>query len=109
MQTDQTVDRPGSELPSSRIVRLVVWLRPGTLLSAALDVLLDDHAAMSEEWAGQRLQESPRVGARVECLHVAEGGTLAAHDASCGVDLTVQDDGTAKQGDNSQTSEWFAF
>lgn len=90
-----------------------VWLRPGTiqseLPSAALDVLLNDHTAVSEERAGQWLQERPCVGARVKGLHVAQGWTLAAHDASCGVDLTIQDDGTAQQGDNSysyQTEIW---
>lgn len=59
--------------------------------SAALNVLFDYHAAVSEERTGQRLQESPGVGARVEGLHVAERWTLAAHDAPCGVDLPVQD------------------
>lgn len=68
-------------------------------LSAALDVLLDDHAAVSEERAGQWLQERPGVGARVEGLHVAEGRTLAAHDPSCGVDFSVQDHST----ENTQT------
>lgn len=63
--------------------------------SATLDILFDDHAAVSEERAGQWLQECPSVGARVKCLHVAEGWTLAAHDASRGVDLPVQNDGTA--------------
>lgn len=64
--------------------------------SAALDVLLDDHAAVSEERTGQRLQESPRVGAGVKSLHVAEGGALTAHDASCGEDLPVQDHSAAE-------------
>lgn len=64
--------------------------------SAALDVLLDDHAAVSEERTGQRLQERPRVGARVKRLHVAQGGTLAADDASCGVDFPVQDNSAEK-------------
>lgn len=64
--------------------------------SAALDVLLDDHAAVSEERAGQRLQERPGVGGGVEGLHVAEGRTLAAHDAPRGVDLPVQDHGAAE-------------
>lgn len=63
--------------------------------SATLDILFDDHAAVSEERAGQWLQECPSVGARVKCLHAAEGWTLAAHDASRGVDLPVQNDGAA--------------
>lgn len=65
--------------------------------SAALNVLFDHHAAVSEERAGQRLQESPGVGARVEGLHVAERWTLAAHDAPCGVDLPVQDHRAAQK------------
>lgn len=67
------------------------WLWP----SAALDVLLDDHAAVPEERAGQRLRQSPRVGAGVKGLHVAQRWALAAHDAPGGVDLAVQDDGAA--------------
>lgn len=63
--------------------------------SAALNVLFDDDAAVSEERTGQRLQESPGVGAGVEGLHVAQGWTLAADYASCGVDLPVQDNGAA--------------
>lgn len=69
------------------------WLSP----SAALDVLLDDHAAVPEERAGQRLRQSPRVGAGVKGLHVAQGRALAAHDAPGGVDLPVQDDGAAER------------
>lgn len=64
--------------------------------SAALNVLFDDDAAVSEERTGQRLQESPGVGAGVEGLHVAQGWTLAADYASCGVDLPVQDNGAAQ-------------
>lgn len=66
--------------------------------SAALDVLLNDHAAVSEERAGQRLQERPRVGAGVKRLHVAERRTFAAHYSSGGVDLPVQDGGAANRG-----------
>lgn len=69
------------------------WLSP----SAALDVLLDDHAAVPEERAGQRLRQSPRVGAGVKGLHVAQRRALAAHDAPGGVDLPVQDDGAAER------------
>lgn len=76
---------------------MVLCRPPGALPSAALDVLLDDDAAVSEERAGQRLQQSPRVGAGVEGLHVAEGRTLAAHDAPRGVDLPIQDNGTAEK------------
>lgn len=68
--------------------------------SAALNVLFDDDAAVPEERTGQRLQQSPGVGAGVKGLHVAQGWTLAAHDASCGVDLPVQDNGAA------QTQVW---
>lgn len=94
-------DQPGPELPSPIVpqpgAQLVLCRPPGASPSAALDVLLDDDAAVSEEWAGQRLQQSPRVGAGVEGLHVAEGRTLAAHDAPRGVDLPVQDNGTAEK------------
>lgn len=72
-------------------------VRRGGSVSAALDVLLDDHAAVSEQRAGQRLNQSPRVGAGVEGLHVAQCGTLAAHDASRGVDFTVQDHSAAQR------------
>lgn len=64
--------------------------------SATLDVLLDDHAAVSEQRAGQGLQQRPRVGAGVKGLHVAEGRPLAAHDASGCVDLPIQDHGAAR-------------
>lgn len=105
-------DRP-KKLPSRTSVHngssVGVWLRPGAvrseLPSAALDVLLNDHAAVSEEGAGQRLQERPRVGARVKCLYVAKRWTLAAHDASRGVDLTIQDNCAVQQGDRTGFNE----
>lgn len=64
--------------------------------SAALNVLFDDNAAVSEERTGERLQQSPGVGAGVKGLHVAQGWTLAADDASCGVDFPVQDNSAAQ-------------
>ena len=94
--------RPGSKLPSRIVPQPELgWCLASTQPeppSATLDVLLNDHAAVSEERAGQRLQERPSVGARVKRLHVAKGGTFAAHDASRGVDLSVQDDGAARTG-----------
>lgn len=76
------------------------WQRCGPVRSeppsAALDVLLDDDAAVPEERAGQGLQEGPGVGAGVERLHVAERRAFAAHDAPRGVDLPVQDGGAAE-------------
>lgn len=57
---------------------------------------------MSEERTGERLQQSPRVGAGVKGLHVAQGWTLAADDASGGVDLPVQDSSAA----HTHTQVW---
>lgn len=65
--------------------------------SAALNVLFDHHAAVSEERTGERLQQSPGVGAGVKGLHVAQGRTLTADYASRGVDLPVQDSGAAQR------------
>lgn len=70
--------------------------------SAALNVLFDDDTAVSEERTGERLQQSPAVGAGVKGLHVAQGWTLAADYASCGVDLPVQDYSAA------QTQVWLS-
>lgn len=86
-------DRTGPEGddPRARLVSAVE-----TASSAALNVLFDGHAAVPEERAGQRLQQRPGVGAGVKGLHVAQGRTLAAHDAARGVDFTVQDHGAAE-------------
>lgn len=87
------MDRTGPEGddPGARLVSAIK-----VASSAALNVLFDGHTAVPEERAGQRLQQRPGVGAGVKGLHVAQGRTLAAHDAPRGVDFTVQDHGAAE-------------
>lgn len=101
-------DRSGSTLLSPIVPTPpeLGWYRLPTprAPSAALNVLFDDDAAVSEERTGQRLQESPGVGAGVEGLHVAQGRALAADDASCGVDLPVQDNSAAQT-----TQVWWSW
>lgn len=64
--------------------------------SAALNVLLNNHAAVSEERAGHALLQRPHVRTGVKGLHGSQRWTLAAHDAACHVDLPVQDHCTGK-------------
>lgn len=94
------MDRTGPEDrtgPGGTTTPELGWCLPSRRrLSAALNVLFDGHAAVPEERAGQRLQQRPGVGAGVKGLHVAQGRTLAAHDAPRGVDFTVQDHGAAE-------------
>lgn len=83
--------RPPTPNPRARLVSAV-----NAASSAALNVLFDDDAAVSEERTGEGLQQSPGVGAGLKGLHVAQGWTLAADYASCGVDLPVQDNSAAQ-------------
>lgn len=69
--------------------------------SATLNVLLDDHTAMPEEWAWHALLQCPGVGAGVKGLHIAQRRTLTAYDASCSVDLPIQNHGTAQSKENT--------
>lgn len=58
--------------------------------SAALNVLLDDDAAVSEHRAGHVGEQGPRVGGGLVGFHVAQRRPLAANDASGGVDLAIE-------------------
>lgn len=73
--------------------------------SATLNVLLDDHTAVPEEWAWHALLQCPGVGAGVKGLHVAQRRTLAAYNASCSVDLPIQNYGTAQIKKNTEMYE----
>ncbi len=64
--------------------------------SAALNVLLNNHAAVSEERTGHALLQRPHVRTGVKGLHGSQRWTLAAHDAARHVDLPVQDHRTGK-------------
>lgn len=64
--------------------------------SPALNVLLNNHAAVSKEWARQALLQRPHVGTGVEGLHGSQRRALAAHDATGRIDLPIQDHRTGK-------------
>lgn len=64
--------------------------------STALNVLLNNHAAVSKEWAGQALLQSPHIDTGVEGLHGSQSRALAAHNATGRVDLPIQDHRTGK-------------
>ncbi len=64
--------------------------------SAALNILLNNHAAVSEERAGHALLQRPHIRTGVKGLHGSQRWTLAAHDATRHVDLPVQDHRTGK-------------
>lgn len=65
--------------------------------SAALNVFLDDDAAVSEHGAGHVGQEGPRVGRRLVGFHVAQGRPLAANDAARGIDLAIKHHGAVEE------------
>lgn len=64
--------------------------------SAALNVFLDNHTAVSEERTGQILLQIPHVHDGIKTLHASQSRTLAVHHPTAGVNLPVQNHSAAR-------------
>lgn len=64
--------------------------------SAALNVFLYNHTAVSEERTGQILLQRPRVQTGIKRLHASQSRTLAAHHPTAHINLPVQNHGAAR-------------
>lgn len=80
---------PHQTCPQSRVGIL--------LLSAALNIFLYHHAAVSEHRAGHVGEEGPRVGGGLIGFHVAQRGPLTADNASSRINLAVQHHSTVRE------------
>lgn len=80
------------------------------LLSAALNILLYHHAAVSEHRAGHVGEEGPCVGGGLIGFHVAQRRPLTADDASSCINLAIEHHGTvggkAQRASDIDLSPW---